>query len=75
MISISGPPTAARSDHLAKTFPCAGQNQFPMLDASHGDHVVRKMFDLPALAFHDDDFQAVICVQVNVRGGQDVSVR
>jgi hypothetical protein len=46
-----------------------------MHDPSHCDHVVRKMFDLPAISFHDDYSQAVISVQANVRRGQDVAVR
>lgn len=45
-----------------------------MLNASQGEHVVRNMFDLASTSFHENHFQAVPFVEVNVGRRQDVAM-
>lgn len=45
--------------------------EFAEFHAAHGKHAVCDFADFVSAAFHDDDFKAVVVIEVNMRRGQD----
>jgi hypothetical protein len=47
------------------------QDEFPVLDALRRDEHIRHFLDVGRPALHDDDFETIIVVQVDVQSGKD----
>lgn len=45
-----------------------------MLNAAHGQHVIGHVLDLAAAALHDDHFETIVVVKVNMRRRQHVAM-
>ena len=56
---------------------CAGvgQDKFPQLDSAQSQHAVGHRLQVFAPALHDDDFQAVIVIEMNMGGRKDHCAR
>jgi|HubBroStandDraft_1064217.scaffolds.fasta_scaffold786608_2 hypothetical protein len=65
----------ALSDPLLQVFASGGNDEFAVLYAAHGQHVIGEVLHFSAAAFHEDYFQAIVGVQMHVGGGEDVFVR
>ena len=68
------PVKAESLRRLLKVLSRSRQNEFAVFNTPHGQHMVREVFDRIAAAFHDDYFEAVVGVEVNVSGCQNISV-
>src|SRR5512139_2509599 len=55
----------------AQVLAGGSQGELPVLDPFGADQPVADFFDLSPLAFHHQDFQAIVFIQVNMQGGQD----
>src|ERR1017187_4218894 len=48
-----------------------GQDEFTQLHSAQGQHAVRHRLEVFAFALHDDDFKAVMMIQMNMRCRKD----
>lgn len=60
-----------RSFHI---FSRRSDDKLPMLDPAQAQNLIRDLSQIRAATFHDDHFEAVVMIQVNVRGRQHLGV-
>ena len=53
-----------------QVFPLRGEHQFAVFDPAQAQNPVGEMAYLRTPPSHDDHFQAIVVIQVNVRGGK-----
>lgn len=54
-----------------QVFARGRENQLPVLDPTEAHNLVGKAFQFTSLPFHDDDFQAIAVIEMNVCGRKD----
>jgi hypothetical protein len=58
---------------LLESFSCGRDHQLAVFYATQAQYSIRQVANCAAAASHDDDFQAVVMVQVNMRGGEHLA--
>src|ERR1035437_6626843 len=61
---------SVRVGGVLETLTGVCQHEFSEFDTAQSKHPVRDRLDLFASALHEDDFQAVMMIQMDMRGGE-----
>jgi hypothetical protein len=70
LVSASFGQAFFTEDPLENILAGVGQHQFSQFDSAQGQHAIRDLLQLLAFALHDDHFQAVVMIEMDVRGGK-----
>jgi len=62
------------ADGLFQVFPGSGGDQLAVLNSAEAQNLIGDMFQFAASPLHDDDLKTVVMIQMNMCGGQDLSV-